>query len=214
MIKIFIIDYNEIFREGLKRIIGRTRDMEIVGEAIDPKGYLSQIQNGGTLAEILLMEICLPARKGIEALKELAGLEPEPKILIMSMFTDDQWALRALRAGATGYLTKGSAAEMLLEAIRKIHKGKRYITPNMAERLIELIGDYSELALHEKLSEREYQVFSMIAAGITTAEIARQLFRSPKTISTLRARALKKMGMKSNAEIIHYAIEQRLLDWL
>ncbi len=212
MIRIFIIDCNEIFREGLKRIIGKTSDMEIVGETVDTKGYLSQFQNGGTRAEILLIEIYLPGRKGIEALKELKALDPQSKVLIMGLLTDDQWALRALRAGAAGYLTKECAAERLLEAIRKIHDGKRYISPNLAERMIDLIGDYSDLALHEKLSGREYQVFSMIAAGIPTAEIAGRLSRSTKTISTFRARVLKKMGMKSNAEITHYAIEQRLLD--
>ncbi len=212
MIKIFIIDCNEIFREGLKRIIGRTGDMEIVGDTDDTQGYLSQCQNDGARAELFLMEISLPGRKGIEALIELMALEPEPKVLAMSMLTDDQWALRALRAGAKGYLTKECAPESLLEAIRKIHNGKRYISSNLAERLIDLIGNYSDLALHERLSDREYQVFSMIAAGITTAEMARQLSRSTKTISTFRARALKKMGMKSNAEITHYAIEQRLLD--
>ncbi len=212
MIKIFIIDCNEIFREGLKRIIGRTSDMEIVGETVDTKEYLSQFKNGGIRAEILLMEFYLPGRSGIEVLKELKALEPESKVLIMSMLTDDQWALRALRAGASGYLTKRCTPEKLLEAIRKIHDGKRYISPDLAERLIDLIGDYSDLALHEKLSGREYQVFSMIAAGITTAEIARQLSRSTKTIGTFRARILKKMNLKSNAGIIHYAIEQHLPD--
>ena len=212
MIRIFIIEDHEIFREGLKRIIGRTGDMEVVGEAGDADEGLRQFQTQQIQADILLLDISLPGRNGIEVLKEMKTLEPGPKVLILSMHPEDQWAVRALRAGASGYLTKETAPEKLIEAIRKIHSGKRYVSPALAEKLIDIIGDYSDLALHEKLSGREYQVFSMIAAGITAAEIARRLSRSTKTISTFRERVLKKMGMKSNAEITHYAIKQHLLD--
>ena len=143
MIRIFIIEDHEIFREGLKRIIGRIGDMEVVGEAGEADEGLRQLQTQQIQTDILLLDISLPGRNGIEALKEIKTLEPGPRVLILSMHPEDQWAMRALRAGASGYLTKGTATERLIEAIRKVHSGKKYVSPALADKLIDIIGDYS-----------------------------------------------------------------------
>ena len=161
--------------------------------------------------DLILLDISMPGRGGIDTLKQLKVEKPKLPVLVLSMYPEDQCAIRALKAGASGYLTKGSAPEELIEAIQKVSQGGRYISASLAESLAWHVGINSDKPLNETLSDREYQVMIMIASGKTVSEIAKELSLSVKTISTNRVRALKKMGMKNNAELTFYAIKHGLV---
>ena len=161
--------------------------------------------------DLILLDISMPGRGGIDTLKQLKVEKPKLPVLVLSMYPEDQYAIRALKAGASGYLTKGSAPEELIEAIQKVSQGGRYISASLAESLAWHVGINSDKPLNETLSDREYQVMIMIASGKTVSEIAKELSLSVKTISTNRVRALNKMGMKNNAELMFYAVKQGLV---
>jgi len=209
MIKILIADDHAIVREGLKQIVADTSDMVVAGEAVDGQEVLEQVRKEDW--DLILLDISMSGRGGIDTLKELKIEKPKLPVLVLSMYPEEQYAVRALRAGASGYLTKESAPEELIEAIRKVSQGGKYISATLAESLAFHVGANSERPLHETLSNREYQVMLMLASGKTVKEIADGLSLSVKTISTNRVRALRKMGMKNNAEITYYAIKHKLV---
>lgn len=210
MIKILVADDHTLVRKGLKQILLDTPDVEIVEEASNGPEVISKINNNDY--DLILLDIALPGRSGIDVLKQLKCIKPELPVLILSMYPEEQYAVRSLRAGASGYLTKESAPEELIDAIKKIIIGKKYITSTLAERLAYEIDVNSDKVLHNSLSDREYQVFCLIASGTTVKEIADKLSLSVKTISTHRARILQKMHMKNNAQIIRYGLKQGLVD--
>jgi len=210
MIKILIVDDHAIVREGLKQIVGETSDMFVAGEASNGQQALELVRKGNW--EVVLLDIAMPGRGGMDTLKELKLERPELPVLVLSMYPEEQYAVRALKAGADGYLTKESAPEELISAIRKVSGGGKYVSTSLAEKLATHLAKGKEKPAHEILSDREYQVMLMIASGMTVGEIADTLSLSVKTISTNRTRMMNKMGMKNNGEIIHYAIKQGLLD--
>jgi two-component system, NarL family, invasion response regulator UvrY len=210
MIKILIADDHAIVREGLKQIVSETTDIDVKGEAINGQQVLELIKINEW--DVVLLDIAMPGRGGIDTLKQLKLEKPKLPVLVLSMYPEEQYAVRAIKAGASGYLTKESAPEELIAAIRKVCHGGKYISASLAEKLAVRVGNEIEKPLHEKLSDREYQVVLMIASGKTVREIADELSLSIKTISTNRARALRKMGMKNNAEITYYVIKQELID--
>ncbi len=209
MIKILVADDHAIVREGLKQILADNSDMVVAGEAVDGQEVLEQVRKEDW--DLILLDISMPGRGGIDTLKQLKVEKPKLPVLVLSMYPEDQYAIRALKAGASGYLTKGSAPEELIEAIQKVSQGGRYISKSLAESLAFHVGSNSDKPLQETLSDREYQVMIMIASGKTVSEIAKELSLSVKTISTNRVRALKKMGMKNNAELTFYAIKHGLV---
>ncbi len=209
MIKVLIADDHTLVRKGLKQILLDTEDIDWVDEARDGKETINKISK--KKYDLVLLDISLPGRSGIEVLKQLKSIKPKLPVLILSMHPEEQYAVRALRAGAAGYLTKESAPDELLNAIRRVADGGKYITPSLAEKLAGEIGPDVEKPLHEILSDREYQVMCMIASGKTVKEIAEDLNLSVKTISTHRARILRKMHMDNNAQITHYAIKHGLV---
>jgi len=209
MIKILIADDHTIVREGLKQIISDVSGMEVTDEATNGNEALSKIRAGGF--DIVLLDISMPGKSGLETLKEIRMEDQTLPVLILTMHPEEQYAVRVLKAGASGYLTKESAPEELIRAIRKVTNGGKYISPSLAETLaLHLVVD-NEKPLHETLSDREYQVLCKISSGNTISEIAKEMTLSVKTISTYRARILEKMGMKSNAELTYYAIKNELV---
>ena len=210
MINILIADDHTIVREGLKRILQQTEDIKRIDEASDGEEVIQKV--GRTDYDLVLLDISLPGRSGLDILKQLKCMKPALPVLVLSMHPEEQYAIRSIRAGASGYLTKESASQELIEAIRKVAQGKRYITSSLAERMAFQIELDTKKSLHEALSDREYQVFCMIASGKTVKEIAGVLSLSVKTISTHRSRILKKMNMKNNAQLTHYAIKYSLVD--
>ncbi len=209
MIKILVADDHAIVREGLKQIVADTSDMVVAGEAVDGPEVLALVRKEAW--DLILLDISMPGRGGIDILKDLKIEKPKLPVLVLSMYPEEQYAIRALKAGAAGYLTKESAPEELIEAIRKVSRGGKYISSTLAESLASRVGTNPEKPLHETLSDREYQVMLMIASGKTVTEIANELSLSVKTISTNRARILRKMGMKNSAEITYYAIKHGLV---
>jgi two-component system invasion response regulator UvrY len=209
MIKILIADDHSIVREGLKQIVAESPEMAVRGEAVNGRQVLKLVHK--TDYDLILLDIAMPGRGGIDTLKQLKIEKPEIPVLILSMYPEDQYAVRAIKAGAAGYLTKESAPEELIGAIKKVAQGGKYVSTDLAEKLVETLGKDTEKPDHAMLSDREYQVMIMIATGKTVKEIADELSLSVKTISTNRARALKKMGMKNNAEFAYYAIKQGLV---
>lgn len=210
MIRILIADDHSIVREGLKQIVAESAEMVVEGEAVNGQQVLDLVQKGDY--DLILLDIAMPGRGGIDTLKQLKIDKPEIPVLILSMHPEDQYAVRAIKAGASGYLTKESAPEELIGAIKKVARGGKYVSADLAEKLVEQLGKESEKLDHTILSDREYQVMIMIASGKTVTEIGDELSLSVKTISTNRGRALKKMGMKNNAEFTYYAIKQGLVD--
>jgi len=210
MINILIADDHTIVREGLKRILQQTQDIKRIDEASNGEGVIQKV--GRNDYDLVLLDISLPGRSGLDILKQLKCMKPALPVLVLSMHPEEQYAIRSIRAGASGYLTKESASQELIEAIRKVAQGKRYITSSLAERMAFQIELDTKKSLHEALSDREYQVFCMIASGKTVKEIAGVLSLSVKTISTHRSRILKKMNMKNNAQLTHYAIKYSLVD--
>lgn len=209
MIKVLVADDHTLVRKGLKQILLDTKDIESVDEARDGKETINKV--GKKDYDLVLLDISLPGRSGIDVLKQLKSLKPKLPVLILSMHPEEQYAVRSLRAGASGYLTKESAPDELIHAIHKVARGGKYITSSLAERLAGEIGPSTEKPLHETLSDREYQVMCMIASGKTVKDIAEELNLSVKTISTHRARILRKMHMDNNAQLTHYAIKHNLV---
>ena len=210
MIKVLVADDHPVVREGLKQILAAAQDIEVAAEAEDGHELLEKVREQSF--DVVVMDITMPGLMGLDALKQLKSEHPQLPILILSVHPEEQYALRVLRAGASGYLTKGSAPDSLIGAIRKVYRGGNYVSPALAERLAdELRGDITKMP-HETLSDREYQVMCLIASGKTVTEIADQLALSVKTVSTYRSRILEKMRMKTNAELTHYAIEHKLVD--
>ena len=209
MIKILVADDHAIVRKGLKQIVADTPDIIVAGEAADGQDVLEQVREKE--CDLILLDISMPGRGGIDTLKQLKIEKPGLPVLMLSMFPEEQYAIRALKAGASGYLTKESAPEELIQAIRKVSRGGRYISESLSESLAYHITADFEKPIQETLSDREYQVMLMIASGKTVSEIADELSLSVKTISTNRVRALRKMGMKNNAEITHYAMKHGLV---
>ena len=182
----------------------------MVDEASDGIEALAKVAGGDF--DLVLLDISMPGRGGLDVLKDLKSSNPMLQVLILSMHPEEQYAVRALRSGASGYLMKGSAADELLSAIRKVLSGGRYVSSSLAEKLAEALKDNTEKPIHETLSNREYQVMRMIGAGKTVTEIAAEMSLSVKTISTFRARILHKMNMKNNSKLTQYAIQNNLID--
>ena len=208
-IKVIIADDHPLFRRGLKHALEETSDIEVIGEASNGENLLSMIKSDNL--DMVLLDISMPGKSGLDLLKQLKSEYSKLPILILSVYPEEQYAVRFIKAGASGYLTKESAAEKLAEAIRKIAAGGKYASTAIIEKLAFDFSD-SDKPLHETLSDREYQVFGMISIGKSLTEIGVDLSLSVKTISTHRTRILEKMKMKKNAELIHYAITRNLLE--
>jgi len=210
MISVLIADDHAILREGLKQILASTPDIVVADEADNGKEIIRKI--GERDYDVILLDIAMPGRNGIDICKQLKSIKPHLNVLILSMYPEEQFALRALRAGAAGYLTKKSVSAELITAIRKVSKGERYISSSLAEAMASKITDPTSYPRHESLSDREFEIMCMIAKGRTLTEIARELTLSINTVSTHRARILKKMNLKTNAELTYYSFQNRLVD--
>jgi len=210
MIKILVVDDHALVRDGLKRILVDTPDMVVADEASNGEEVINKVGNNDY--DLVLLDISLPGRDGLDVLKQLKCTNPKVPILILSMYPEEHYAVRSLRAGASGYLTKQSSSDELIGAIRKVAQGRRYITPSLAEKLAFDLGVDVRKLPHEKLSDREYQVMCMIGSGQTVTEIAETLSLSIRTISTHRAHILNKMEMKNNAQLTYYAIKNALVE--
>jgi two-component system invasion response regulator UvrY len=210
MIKILIADDHAIVREGLKQILAETSDMIVADEAADGKEVLEKIRKNRY--DVVVLDISMPGKCGMDILKQLSYEKLNLPVLVLSMHSEEQYAIRVLKAGASGYLTKESAPDELIKAIRKVSQGGKYITSTLAEKLALELQLNAEKPPHKILSDREYQVLCMIANGKAAKDIAAELCLSEKTISTYRSRILEKMKMKTNAELIHYAIKNKLID--
>ncbi|WP_018985402.1 response regulator [Methylophilus methylotrophus] len=208
-IRVIIVDDHAILRSGIKQILIASGDIEVVGEAENVAQAIRCVRE--LSADVMLLDISLPDKTGIEALKLIKRENAALNILMLSMYMEEQYAVRSIRSGASGYLCKHTASEELLTAIHTLAKGKKYITPNVAEILAEQVGTDHNIAPHEILSDREFQVMRMIASGLSVSEIADKLALSVKTVSMYRTRLLEKMHLKHNADITHYAIKNQLV---
>lgn len=209
MIRVLVADDHTIVRKGLKQLISEHPDMEVTGEARNGPEVLSEVMEKDY--DMVLLDLSMPGRGGIETIKELKALRPKLSILVLTMHPEEEYAIRALRAGASGYLTKESAPEELITAMRKVAAGSKYISIKLAEELAFALGGDTEKAPHELLSDREFQIMTMIGSGKTVKVIAAELSLSMQTVSTYRARILTKMKMKNNAELTLYAIRHHLV---
>lgn len=210
MIRIGIVDDHVLIREGVKKILQKTSDMEVIAET-DNILQLFRLVPDSDL-HVLVLDMSIPGHSGLDALAEVRKRCPQLPILVLSMHPEETFALRALKAGASGYITKSSAAEELVGAIRKVVSGARYISPAVAELLAAELRIPGGGRPHERLSNREFQIMRMIAAGRTVGQISMEISLSTNTINTYRARILEKMGMRTNAELIRYAVENHLID--
>ncbi|ADL55131.1 response regulator [Gallionella capsiferriformans] len=210
MIQILVVDDHALIRKGLKQLLEDTPDLKITGEASSGTEAISMLR--AAPFDLMLLDINLPDKHGIEVLKQFKSEQPQLKIIILSMYPEDQYGVRALKAGAMGYINKQSASDVLIKAIRHVLSGKKYISEILAEQLLNnLIGESQEL-MHQNLSNREYQTLCLMASGKTLSEISQIMALSPKTVSVYRSRMLAKMTFTNNAEAIHYAITHRLVE--
>ncbi len=209
MIRILIADDHSIVRQGLKQIVSECPGMVVAGEAESGQEVLELVRKDDF--DVAIVDIAMPARGGLEILRDLKAEKPSMKVMVLSMYSEEQYAIRSLRDGASAYLTKGSAPDELVQAIRAVAEGKRYITPAVAERMATYIEMDSERPPHEKLSDRELQVLVLLGSGRSVGDIAGELSLSVKTISTYRTRILEKTGMETTAQLIKYAVQHDLV---
>ena len=209
MIKVLIADDHDIVREGVKQIVSETNDIVVGGEARSGAEALERVRAGG--CDLVILDLNLPDRSGLEVLSQIRSMAPHIPVLVFSMHQQASYATRVLKAGAAGYVSKDSARAHLVTAIRKVAAGERYLTPELAESLAFGVLDATDSKRHERLSDREFQVLCLIAAGKPPRDIGAELNVSVKTVATHRARLLAKMGLKNNAEVVAYAIEHDLL---
>ncbi|MFL6718192.1 MAG: response regulator [Burkholderiaceae bacterium] len=209
-ISVLIADDHAIVREGLKQILADTTNIVVEGEAENGLSAVQLVR--GCDSHVLLLDISMPDRSGIEVLKQIRKEKPALAVLMLSMHREDQYAVRALKAGASGYLNKQSAPAELVNAIRQVASGRKYISPELAQQLANQVSDDRDEVLHENLSDREFQTLTMIASGMAVSDIAAELALSVKTVSMYRSRLLAKMRLRHNAELTHYAIKHKLVD--
>ncbi len=210
MIRVLITDDHAIVRHGLKKLLAETDDMAVVGEA-DTGAQAIRLARE-IPCDVMLLDISLPDRNGIEILKQIRKERPKVQVMMLSMHTEREFAVRALKAGACGYLTKQSAPTQLIDAIRHVASGKKYITPSIAEEVANMLSGDLEQPAHKLLSDREYQTLCLIASGKTLSSIAGELLLSPKTVSVYRSRVLEKLKLRNNSEITRYAIKNQLVE--
>ena len=208
-IKVLVADDHEIVRQGLKTIISEHSDLSIAGEAENGNQVLKILKK--TKVDVVLLDFDMPEKNGLDTLIELKALYPKLPVMILSIFPEDHYGTRFLKAGASGYLQKSSATDQLIDAIRKVFNGGKYISSALTDRLVTNLNRDHERPLHESLTDREFQVFCLLATGKKLKEIADELCLSINTISTYRSRILQKMDMSSNADVIRYAIKNKLV---
>ncbi len=208
-IRIFIADDHPIVRQGLRRIVEADPGMVISGEADAAAALLAGLETKAT--DLVLLDVSMPGGLFLETLKELRTRHPTIRVLALSVHPEDEWAVRALRAGASGYLTKDHSPEQLLEAIRRVYRGGKYVSPSLAERLASQLDGGGQRAPHELLSDREFEVMRRLGSGLTISQIASELALSAKTVSTYRARILEKMAVATNADLVRYAARHGLI---
>jgi two-component system invasion response regulator UvrY len=210
MIRVLVADDHAVVRRGLKEVLEESSDIRVVGEASNAQEAMERVKEGAW--DVVVLDINLPGRSGLDLLEDIHALRPNLPVLILTIYSEQQYALRALKSGAAGYLTKETAPERLAEAVHKVVGGGRYVTPTLAERLASMVRSGFEGAPHDQLSEREFRVFRLLAAGKTVSQIAGTLHLSVKTISTYRARTLEKLGLATNAELTQYAVRNGLVE--
>lgn len=210
MIDILVVDDHALIRKGLKMLLEETPDFRITGEAESGVQAITLLRE--RRYDLVLLDISLPDRHGIDVLKQIKLTQPDVKIIVLSMYPEDQYGVRALKSGAVGYINKQTAPENLVNAIQQVISGKKFISETLAEQLLNnLMGDSQE-KMHQSLSNREYQTLCLMASGKSLTEISEIMLLSPKTVSVYRARMLEKMGFKNNAEAVHYAIAHKLVE--
>ncbi len=209
--RLVLVDDHTIVRSGLRQIFAQEAGIEVVGEAADGPELMTLLRR--TECDVILLDISMPGKNGLDVLKQVRERWPQLQVLMLSMYPEDQYAVRSIRAGAAGYLHKNAPPETVVEAVHTLARGKRYITPELAEQLASHVstGDDDRLP-HERLSDREYQTFTLIATGHGLSQIADMMSLSPKTVSVYRARLLEKMKLRNNADIAHYASRHGLID--
>jgi DNA-binding NarL/FixJ family response regulator len=210
MLRVLIADDHAVVRQGLRQILSDIPELTEVGEAQNGEDALSRVR--AEPWDVLVLDMSMPGRGGLDVLKDVRRVRPSTRVLVLSMHPEDQFAVRLLKAGAAGYLTKESAPDELVTAVRKVMTGGKYISATLAEKLAFDMDRDVDKPAHEALSDREFQVLRMLATGKTVQQIADELLLSAKTISTYRARILEKLNLKSNAEMIHYSIQNRLIE--
>ena len=210
MIRIVIADDHTIVREGLKQLLAAAGDLNVVGEARDGQEVMQQVRDNDF--DVLLLDMSMPGKSGTELIKQVKDEKPKLRVLVLSMHEEHQYAVRAIKAGASGYLTKDSASTQLVTALRKVSAGGAFISAEVAEALALSARSQREGPPHTALSDREYQVFQMLASGTSVSEIASRLNLSVKTVSTHKARLLEKLGARNQTELVHYALRHRLID--
>ncbi|MCI3951418.1 MAG: response regulator transcription factor [Burkholderiales bacterium] len=209
-VRVLIVDDHAIVREGLKRILADAPELRVAGEAASGTEAIRLVREGSW--DVMLLDVSLPGANGLEVLRAVRECVPQLPVLVLTMYPEDQYAIRMLRAGAAGYLTKEGAPGQLVTAIRKVAAGGKYISPAVAEKLAWELERRKQPATHEDLSNREFEILRLIASGKTVSQIGQDLHLSVKTVSTYRMRLLTKLNMKSNAELTHYAIKGGLVD--
>jgi len=210
MIKILIVDDHAIVREGLNRIIQTELDMHVAGMAKDGSEVIRLMLENEI--DVVVLDISMPGKSGLDLIKDMKQVQPLVKILMLSMYPEERFAMRSIKAGASGYLTKEMAPEEIVNAIRTIHSGRKYITSALADMIADELQNPSEKVPHELLSDREFEVLCMLAIGKPVVEIATVLSLSESTVSTYRMRILQKMNLKTNSDLIHYGIEHGLVE--
>ncbi|HEY6502931.1 MAG TPA: response regulator transcription factor [Chitinophagaceae bacterium] len=209
MIKILIADDHAVVRKGLKQILLEEYPSAKIGEVADAESLLAEVTKDEW--DIVICDMNMPGRSGLDALTQIKQLAPQLPVLIMSMYPEDQYALRVLKAGASGYLGKENIHDDVIRAVQTVQLGKKFITPTIAEKLANALGENNSLQPHETLSDREFDVFKLLASGKAVSDIAMQLSLSATTVSTYRSRIMEKMNMRTNAELTRYAIEKNLI---
>jgi DNA-binding NarL/FixJ family response regulator len=209
VIRVLVADDHGIVRRGIAAILSASPDIAVEGEAGSGEEALELARNAPF--DVAILDVSMPGRGGLDVIRDIRAARPGIKIIVLSMYSEEQFAVRSLRDGASAYLTKSSADGELVNAIHAVAAGRRYITQEVAERLAYYVECDSELPPHERLSQREYQVLALIGSGLTVSEVAAKLSLSSKTVSTYRARILSKMGLSTNAQLIKYAVDHKLV---
>ena len=210
MIRILIADDHAIVRAGLKQFVADQADMSVAGEAATGAETVSLVRSEPY--DVVLLDISMPDRNGVDTLKQLKQIRPEMPVLMLSAHAEEQYAVNLLRAGAAGYVSKETASTQLVQAIRTVTRGRKYVSPDLAQVLADGVTGQGDAPLHASLSQREFQIFCKLAGGMPVSKIAQELFLSVKTVSTYRSRVLEKMAMKTNADLTYYAIKNRLIE--